>query len=262
MKYFYWMKRSVIHLLVLSCMLCLLYAPRISAAPAEKNPSHLSNPDSAEAMIVEIWSDIMCPFCYLGKRKFEMALEQFGHRQDVKVVWRSFQLMPDLVTDTSMSIYQLLSDAKGIPLEHAHAMNAQVAEAGKEVGLHYDFDKVMVTNTFKAHCFLKLADESGRQQDAAALLFRAHFEEGRNIDDVPTLLALGGQLGIPTEKVLSMLPPSRFAELVSRDVAEAENRGINGVPYFLFNRSQVVSGAQDPEVFLSALERMYNEKKP
>ena len=130
-------------------------------------------------MKVEIWSDVMCPFCYLGKRKFEIALEQFSHKDDIEIEWKSFLLQPDLVTDTTININQYLAEIKDFPLEQARQMNNQVAQAGKAIGLTYNVEQIVVANSFKAHNLIQLAKTQQKQNEVEEKLFEAYFAEGK-----------------------------------------------------------------------------------
>src|SRR5690606_35924856 len=146
-------------------------------------------------MKIEIWSDVMCPFCYIGKRKFEQAMAQFPHKDKVQDVWKSFQLSPDMQTDTGKSIHEFLAAHKGISLQEAKKMNDYVTQMAKQVGLTYDFDKSVVANSFNAHRFAHFAKQHGKQEDAEELLFRSYFTDGKNIDDYATLIQLGNEIG-------------------------------------------------------------------
>lgn len=201
----------------------------------------------------------MCPFCYVGKRKFENALSQFNHKHDINVVWKSFQLMPDVVTDPDLSTHEFLAGEKGFSVERAKEMNSYVAEMGSQVGLKYNFDKVKVANTFNAHRFLHYAKAQGKQDEAEEALFYAHFTAGENVDDFNTLEKIGEELEFDAGKLREMLDSNAYADEVKADIREAQQIGVRGVPFFVFNRKYAVSGAQDSSVFLDALEKSYSE---
>lgn len=204
-------------------------------------------------MNVEIWSDVMCPFCYIGKRKFEHALDQFAHKDQVNVVWKSFQLNPDMKTEPGKNINQYLADIKGWSLDQAKSMNARVTAMAQEVGLSYDFDKAVVANSWDAHRLIQLAKQQGLGDAIEERLFKAYFTEGRDTSDHATLLELGTEIGLDPTAVGQMLATDQFAEAVNRDVYEAQQVGARGVPFFVLDRRYAVSGAQQPETFLSAL---------
>ncbi|RCH55768.1 DsbA family oxidoreductase [Mucilaginibacter hurinus] len=210
-------------------------------------------------MKIEVWSDVMCPFCYIGKRKFETALGQFDYAGDVEVIWKSYQLSPDMQTSPGKSIHQFLADHKGITLEHATEMNAQVAGFAAQAGLNFDFDRTIPANTFKAHRFAHLAKQHGLQDKAEEALFEAYFTKGENIDDTTTLVGLGDTIGLDAAETEMVLQSDRYAADVNQDIYEAQQIGVRGVPFFVFDRKVAVSGAQDSSVFLQALEKTYTE---
>ncbi|MCU7550072.1 DsbA family oxidoreductase [Chitinophagaceae bacterium LB-8] len=210
-------------------------------------------------MKVEIWSDIMCPFCYIGKRKFEEALEQFAHKDDLQVEWKSFQLNPDLKTQTDKNIYEYLAEQKGWTLEYSRNVHAQMTTKAKESGLEYNFDSVIPANSFNAHRLSHLASKYNLQDAAEERLFKAYFTEGKNIDDIHTLVQLGIEIGLKEEEVLSMLQSDLYAQQVYLDMYEAQQIGVKGVPFFVMDRKYAVSGAQPDSVFLGALQKAYQE---
>jgi predicted DsbA family dithiol-disulfide isomerase len=210
-------------------------------------------------MKVEIWSDIMCPFCYIGKRKFETALAQFPHKDKVELVWKSFQLSPEMKTEPNITIHQFLADHKGMSLEQAKGMNDQVTQLAKQVGLTFDFNKSIVANSFNAHRFAHFAKQYGKQNEAEETLFRSYFTDGKNIDDYPTLIQLGAEIGLDTTALKIALENGSYADDVRKDIYEAQQVGVRGVPFFVFDRKVAVSGAQDSKTFLEALEKTFNE---
>ena len=216
---------------------------------------------NAKKMSVEIWSDIMCPFCYIGKRKFEQALSQFEGKEDVEIIWKSFQLSPNLVTNTAININEYLATHKGISIEQAQQMNAQVSQMAKQVGLEYHLDKSVVANSFDAHRFSHYALSKGKQLEAEEKLFQAYFTEGKNMDDKETLVSIGTTIGLEAEGVANMLDSEDFKAEVIEDIQEAEAIGVRGVPFFVFDRKYAVSGAQEAGVFLNTLQQTLKEKQ-
>jgi predicted DsbA family dithiol-disulfide isomerase len=210
-------------------------------------------------MKVQIWSDVMCPFCYIGKRRFEEALTHFNHRDEIEVEWKSFQLSPSLQTDTQISVYQSLANSKGWQPEYARQVTAQVTEMAEQVGLSYNFDAAVVANSFKAHRFSHLAKKHGLGDAAEEQLFNAYFTTGKNIDDDDTLIALGVEIGLNADEVREVLTTDAYADDVRQDMAEAEDLRIHGVPFFVMNNHYAVSGAQATEVFLNTLQAAYAE---
>ncbi len=210
-------------------------------------------------MKIEIWSDVMCPFCYIGKRKFELALEQFEHKNDVEVIWKSFQLNPDMKTNPDKSINQYLSEIKGWSLEQAEQMNQRVTEIAAAVGLEYNLNQAIVANSMNAHRFSHLAKKHQLQNEAEERLFYAYFTEGKNTDDLETLVQLGTDIGMNAEEIRSVLLGNEYSEEVKQDVDEARQLGVSGVPFFVLNRKYAISGAQESPVFLNALKQLWQE---
>lgn len=210
-------------------------------------------------MKVEIWSDVMCPFCYIGKRRFEEALKNSGHGDEIEIEWKSFQLNPDLVTDPSINIDQYLADIKGFSVDHAKQLNAHVTQMAAEAGLTYNFDKAVVANSFNAHRFSHLAKQHGLGDAAEEALFKAYFTEGKNIDDTTTLIELGKSIGLDAAEVKATLENDTYADDVKHDIAEAQYLGIRGVPFFVMNRKYGVSGAQAVSVFEETIDKAFAE---
>jgi predicted DsbA family dithiol-disulfide isomerase len=212
-------------------------------------------------MKVEIWSDVMCPFCYIGKRRFESALEKFSGAKDVTVEWKSFQLNPDLKTQPGKSINQHLAEVKGITLEKAAEMNAYVTNMAKDAGLEYHMEKAIVANSFDAHRLSHLAKKYDAQDKVEELLFAAYFTEGKNTADHKVLTEIGAAAGLDAKEVEQVLNSELYAMDVHNDVNEAQMIGVRGVPFFVFDRKYAVSGAQPVEAFLQTMERAAAEAK-
>jgi len=207
-------------------------------------------------MQIEVWSDVMCPFCYIGKKKLEMALAQFAYRDKVELVWKSFQLMPEIQSGTAQKLEKILIK-KGITHDQITEMNAGVVQTGKKVGIDFHFDRVYASNTFHAHQLLHFAKQNNKQHEAEEALFHSFFTEGKNIDDISVLIELGDQIGIDTEAIRQVLENGFFADAVKNDINKAQEIGIQGVPYFIFDKSEAVSGARDPYIFLEVLAVTY-----
>ena len=210
-------------------------------------------------MKVEIWSDVMCPFCYIGKRKFENALNQFTHKDEVEVVWKSFQLNPEMKTDPKKNTIEHLAEAKGWSYQQAQEATQYVTDVAQKVGLTYNMDKAVVANSFDAHRFSHLAKQHGLQDAAEERLFKAYFTEGLNTADHSTLLQLGTDIGLDTEEVKTLLNSDLFADAVRQDIYEAQQVGVRGVPFFVLNEKYAVSGAQESDLFLQALNQTWAE---
>ena len=212
---------------------------------------------AAQKMKVEIWSDIMCPFCYIGKRKFEQAMDQFPDRDNIELVWRSFQLDPSIQYEPGRDLYSYLAERKGQTLEWSKSMHQHVADTAKEVGLDYHFDKAVIANSFDAHRLIHLASKYQLGDAAEERLFRAYFTEGRNMQDQDTLIDLGAEIGLDRDEVKRMLDSGEYADAVTRDGLEAQQLGASGVPFFVMDRKYGVSGAQPAEAFLQTLEKSF-----
>lgn len=209
-------------------------------------------------MKVEIWSDIMCPFCFMGKHLFESALKEFPHHDKIEIEWKSFLLSPEQLTDTQTSLTDHLVKVKGMSRENVEQMTGNIMERAKSLGLHFQFDKVVVANTIKAHKFIKFAQAQGLGSKAYELIFKAYFIEGQNVDDVETLITIGNELGVDTKAFQEVLEDKSFELKVLNDYQEAQGLGIQGVPFFVFDRKLAVSGAQDKSTFLQALNQAFS----
>lgn len=213
-------------------------------------------------MKVEIWSDVMCPFCYIGKRHFESALEQFEDKKDIQIEWKSFLLDPDVPENVgNKNVYEYLAERKGLSVEQSKQMHERVVEMAKNAGLDYNFDIAVVANSFKAHRLIQLAKTKGLGDEAEELLFKSYFTEGKNIADEETLISLAEQIGLTKADLNEALLNQDFQFLVNKDVEEARAIGVSGVPFFVFDRKYAVSGAQPAESFLGALKQSVNEWK-
>lgn len=202
----------------------------------------------------------MCPFCYLGKRRLENALEQSGFKAEAEITWKSFQLNPDMRTEPGKGIETYLVEQKGWSLDQIRKSHARLTQAAAEVGLLYDFEKAVVANSFDAHRLVQLAKTKGRGDAMEERLFKAYFSEGGDISDHATLVNLAVDAGLEAEDTRTVLADKQaFAREVRADVNEAQQLGVTGVPFFVFDRKFAVSGAQDPAVFLKAINKAHAE---
>jgi predicted DsbA family dithiol-disulfide isomerase len=213
-------------------------------------------------MKIEIWSDVVCPFCYIGKRKFEAALNKFPARDTVEIVWRSFQLDPEMEYVPGQSVHEYLGKRKGGTEADGKRMNDSMTAIAKEVGLHFDFDKAIINNTLNAHRVLHLAKEKGLQNRMKERLFEAYYTEGKNVGDSDTLAQLAEEVGLSSADVKSLLRSDKYVTEVKQDQVEAYQAGVRGVPFFVFNNKYAVSGAQPTELFAQVLEKVWEEEKP
>ena len=208
------------------------------------------------ALTVEIWSDVVCPWCYVGKRRFEKALAAFEHRDEVDVLWRSFELDPYAAPTREGSAAEHLARKYGTSVEQAEAMNAQMTALAAAEGLDYHLDRTRGGNSFHAHRLVHLAAEHGDQDAMQERLFRAYFTEGEAIGELDTLNRLAGELGLDA----SGLEGNAYVDAVRADEELAARIGIQGVPYFVLDRRYGVSGAQPSELLLQALEKAWEAR--
>ena len=210
-------------------------------------------------MKIEIWSDIACPWCYVGKRRFERALAEFPHRDGVEVVWRSFELDSSAPQRQDGRQAELLARKYGVPLDRAQAMNANMtAEAAKE-GLDFHFERVQVGNTFDAHRLIHFSGGHGKRAEMVERLFRAYLTEGEAMGDRDTLMRLATEVGLDAESTRFALMSNAFAVAVRADQERARMFGISGVPFFAIDEKYGVSGAQPSAALLEVLEQAWND---
>ncbi len=219
-----------------------------------------ASPKANSTMTIEIWSDVVCPFCYIGKREFETALAAFPHRDQVNVIWKSFELDPNAPRRSEHDMYGMLVAKYGGTLEDAAARVAGVVQRAKTVGLDYRMDKAVIGSSFDAHRLLQFAKTKGLGDAAKERLFKAYFTEGAHLADRPTLVRLGTEIGLDAEAVQRMLDSTDFTDVVRADEREAQEIGVRGVPFFVFDRKYAVSGAQESDHFLGALEQAWKAR--
>ena len=208
-------------------------------------------------MLVEIWSDVVCPWCYIGKRNLETALAQFDHADRVSVEWRSFELDPTTPNRVELSMDEVLERKYGMTAEQASTANRQMTDLAAEVGLEYHLDRVQIGNTFDAHRLIHLADHEGKADEMKERLLRAYFTEGTAISDPATLAGLASEIGLDADRVAEVIDGDEFGVEVRADEARAQELGSTGVPFFVFDERLGVPGAQPPDVLLRLLNRAW-----
>ncbi|MEW9502086.1 DsbA family oxidoreductase [Jeotgalibacillus marinus] len=211
-------------------------------------------------MKVEIWSDHVCPFCYIGKRKFEKALSEFAERDQVEVAYRSFEIDPHAPLDVKEDIYDALAKKYGMTRERTIDMANGVEQQAKEVGLDYDFDRVKRINTRDAHRLTHFATTQGKMAELTERLLKAYFIEFQHIGDHETLAKIAAEVGLDHDEVLAVLSSNDYNESVQNDINEASKLGVNGVPFFVIDQKYAVSGAQSSDTFKEVLEKVWAEK--
>jgi predicted DsbA family dithiol-disulfide isomerase len=208
---------------------------------------------------VDIWSDVVCPWCYVGKRRFEAALAAFPHRESVELRWRSFELDPRAPRRRDGDRIDHLAAKYRIPRDQAEAMDLQITEAGQSVGLDLHLDRTRGGNSFDAHRLLHLAADHGRGDELKERLLRGYFTDGEPIGDPVTLARLARETGLPAAEVADVLAGDRYAEAVRADEATARALGATAVPFFVIDETYGIAGAQSPAVFSNVLERAWSE---
>ena len=202
----------------------------------------------------------MCPWCYIGKRRLETALEGFEHKNDVQIVWKSFQLNPDMKTDPSKTINQYLAENKGWTLDYARQMNDHVSALAAKEGLEYHLETAVVANSYDAHRVLQMAKNQGLGAALKEKLLHAYFTESKNISDHNTLISLAESVGMDPKAVGQMLLTNEFCDEVDHDIMEAQELGVRGVPFFVIDRKYGISGAQPAAVFTDVLNQVWAEQ--
>ncbi|MDZ4751979.1 MAG: DsbA family oxidoreductase [Flavobacteriales bacterium] len=211
-------------------------------------------------MLIEIWSDVVCPFCYIGKRKLEKALSKFTQISNPQIVWKSYQLMPDLdPKDYGLDLHQYLSTKYHISIDEAKEMNQRVSSSAASYGLRYNLENAVVVNTLDAHRLSHLAAKHGKQNEMEEILFRSYFTDGVDIAQHVNLIKLGTEIGINQAEIEGLFSGVEFSQEVEMDIYESRQIGIRGVPFFLFERKYTISGAQDDIVFNQTLEKILQE---
>ena len=203
----------------------------------------------------------MCPFCYIGKRNFEMALKKFEYGDRVEIEWRSFQLDPSIPikNEKKVNVYQYLAESKGMSYEYSKKLHEKLIQTAKNAGLEYNFDQAVVANSFDAHKTIQLAKTKGLGDAAEERLFHAYFTEGRDFGDTDTLVSLGKDIGLQEDEIRNALESDEYSYKVEQDIQEANDIGVGGVPFFVFNRKYAISGAQPAEYFLHTLQKSFEE---
>jgi predicted DsbA family dithiol-disulfide isomerase len=208
---------------------------------------------------VEIWSDYVCPFCYIGKRQFEEAIRRFGNQSQVDVHWRSFQLDPEARPEAGQKALDYLAERKGWTLEQVRQVTMNVSEMAKSIGLDFRMEEAVMANSLNAHRLMHFAQQHGLQENAGERLFAAHFTEAKDLGNLETLALLGEEIGLDKVEVSEMLKRNDFLEEVQYDIYQARQVGLSGVPFFVFQNKYVVSGARGTETFLQILEALRQE---
>ncbi|WP_411170085.1 DsbA family oxidoreductase [Clostridium sp. MB05] len=212
-------------------------------------------------MKVEIWSDIFCPFCYIGKRRFEAALEKFDNSLEVEVIYRSFELNPSSPKHYEEDIHALIASKYGMSYEEAKLNNDNIIKQAATLGLTYNFDTLIPTNSFDAHRMIHFANKYRKMEEMTEGLFKAYFTDSKDVSDYEILANIVASIGLDKEEALEVLNNNDYEESVRRDEKRGSQLGITGVPFFVFNDKFAVSGAQSTDIFLNALNKVLEDEK-
>jgi predicted DsbA family dithiol-disulfide isomerase len=210
---------------------------------------------------VQIWSDIMCPFCYIGKRRIEEALQKFEHKEAVDIEWKSYQLDASFIASPEDNMVEHLAEKYRKDNDWAQNMLDNMTQNAKTAGLDFHFEKAILANSFNAHRLLHLAKKYNLANDLEELLFKAYLTEGKNINDLETLSKLGIEVGLDAEEIAQVLNSDTYGSEVQQDQEEANAIGVQGVPFFVLDNKYAISGAQPAAAFLETLEKVWEEGK-
>ncbi|KQB42792.1 2-hydroxychromene-2-carboxylate isomerase [Flavobacterium daejeonense] len=208
---------------------------------------------------IQIWSDIMCPFCYIGKRRLENAIDQFGHQDAIEIEWKSFQLDPNFIASEGDNLAEHLAEKYRKDQEWALESLKNTAQTAANSGLEFHFEKVTMANSFNAHRLLHLAKQQQLGSELKELLFKAYFTDGKDVNDTETLKELAIKAGLEAQTIDSVLTSDAFDKEVQQDILRAQQIGVQGVPFFVFDNKYAVSGAQYEQTFLNVLEKVWEE---
>ena len=213
-------------------------------------------------MKIEIWSDFACPFCYIGKKRFEKALNEFKHKNKVEVIYKAYQLNPEAPKKMEGTAYESFAKGHGTTVAQAKDRFKMFTENAKTEGLVYNYDIIQMTNTLDAHQLAKWANQFGKEDELTNRLMKAYFTDGMNLADHQVLANLAKEIGLNSEEALSILKNNTYKNQVIAEQTEARQIGVQGVPFFVLNRKYGISGAQQKEYFVQALNKIWDEENP
>lgn len=209
---------------------------------------------------IEIWSDYVCPFCYIGKRSLEQAVDGFKHKENIVIEYKSYELDPNAEKSLGVPMKELFAKKYNISVDKAKQMNKKISDQAKELGLDYDFDLMQHTNSFDAHRLTKFAIKEGKGNELVERLLKAYFEEGKLISNHSTLIEVAQDVGLNGEKARTILDSCKYTLHVRDDQDQALQMGVEGVPFFVFNETYALSGVQSIEVFMEVLDKVWEEE--
>ena len=206
-------------------------------------------------VVVEVWSDVICPYCFLGKRKLERAIEKLGAKERVKVVWKAFQLSPNFPVDSALSSFTYLTEHRGYPEDRLKRSIQALVDAGQPYGIEFNFDRALTYNTLKAHRLIQWASTQEKGSALKDALMEAYFTAGKDLSHEDQLLQVVEATGLDKQEASTVLAGNQYLAEVKEHIRRAGQIGVSGVPFFLINGEKQISGAQDDRVFESALEK-------
>ncbi len=213
-------------------------------------------------MKIELWSDFGCPFCYIGKTRFENALNKFEHKDEVEVIYKAYQLNPNAPKVMTEGVAESFAKGHRVSVEQAKQKFDMFVNAAKAVGLTYDYVNIKLTNTFDAHRLAKWANQFGLEHALTSRLMKAYFTDALNLANHTTLLDLAKEVGLDVKKAEKMLSSNQYTDQVNAEILEGRQVGVQGVPFFVLNRKYAVSGAQQEDYFLAAFNQLWLETNP
>lgn len=213
-------------------------------------------------MKIELWSDFACPFCYIGKKRFEQALDAFPHKDKVEVIYKAYQLNPNAPKVMKASPAESFAKGHRMSVEQAKQRFDMFKTQAKTVGLTYNYDNIKMTNSFDAHRLAKWANQFGKEDELSNRLMKAYFTDGLNIASIDTLVKLAEEIGLNPGEAKKVLKTKDYGDQVREEIKEGQQIGVQGVPFFVLNRKYGISGAQPVEYFTQVLEKLWEEEKP
>ncbi|QMS84814.1 DsbA family oxidoreductase [Candidatus Xianfuyuplasma coldseepsis] len=213
-------------------------------------------------MKIELWSDFACPFCYIGKKRFEQALEAFPHKDQVEVVLKAYQLNPNARKVMTASPAETFAKGHRMSVDQAKQRFEMFKTQAQTVGLTYNYDIIKMTNSFDAHRLAKWSNQFGKEYELTGRLMKAYFTDGINIANMDALVKIAKEVGLDEKEAKNVLKSDKYADQVHNEINEGRQIGVQGVPFFVLNRKYGVSGAQPVEYFTQVLEKLWEEEKP
>ncbi|MET0759951.1 MAG: DsbA family oxidoreductase [Flavobacterium sp.] len=210
---------------------------------------------------IQVWSDIMCPYCYIGKRRIEEALALFEHKETVEIEWKSFQLDATFTASPGDNTIDHLAKKYQKDTTWAKEMVANMTQNAKNSGLDFHFEKAILANSFHAHRLLHLAKKHHLSNELEEQLFKAYLTDGKDVNDLKTLSEIGQKIGLDPKAIEQVLHSDAYAKEVKQDIEEANAIGVQGVPFFVFDNKYAISGAQPVTAFVQTLEKVWQEGK-